>query len=378
MQRHQLAPRPDWQSRVEADGLIYHTPDGAPYWDESAYWELTAREVDVLEAATNELHARCLDAVQHVIDADRFDELHIPPLGRDLVVRSWEAEPPALYGRFDLAFDGHGPPKLLEYNADTPTALLEAAVIQWRWQQDVFPGRDQFNSIHERLLAGWRDLRPSLLGGVVHFASQEDVEDAMTTTYLRDLAEQAGLRTVQLRVEDIGWNERAGEFRDLEELPIRNLFKLYPWEWLIHEPFGRHIGRAATQWIEPAWKMVLSNKGILPILWELFPNHPNLLEAHFTPRSSLVRYVRKPLLSREGANVEIVALGHTEHASADGGYGEEGYVYQAMGPVAQADGHTAVLGSWVIQGESAGIGIRESDGPITDDRSRFVPHYFRG
>jgi glutathionylspermidine synthase len=36
-----------------------------------------------------------------------------------------------LYGRFDLAYRGDGPPKLLEYNADTPTALFEAAVVQW-------------------------------------------------------------------------------------------------------------------------------------------------------------------------------------------------------------------------------------------------------
>jgi glutathionylspermidine synthase len=376
MRRHSIAPRADWQARVEADGLIYHTADGAPYWDESTCYELTAGEIDALEAATNELQARCLDAVQNVIDADRFAELHIPPNARELVRRSWEAEPPSLYGRFDLAYDGTGAPKLLEYNADTPTSLLEAAVIQWRWQQDVMPARDQFNSIHERLLAGWRDLLPYLPNGVVHFASLDDVEDAMTITYLRDLAEQAGLRSVQLRIADIGWNASAGEFRDLEELPIESVFKLYPWEWLVHEGFGAELLVARTQWIEPAWKMVLSNKGILPILWELFPNHPNLLEAHFTPKSSLVRYVKKPLLSREGANVEIVALGQTVHATDDRGYGEEGYVYQALGPVAQSGGKTAVMGSWVIQGEAAGIGIRESDGPVTDNLSRFVPHYF--
>jgi glutathionylspermidine synthase len=181
---------------------------------------------------------------------------------------------------------------------------------------------------------------------------------------------------VQLRIADIGWNASAGEFRDLEELPIESVFKLYPWEWLVHEGFSAELLVARTQWIEPAWKMVLSNKGILPILWELFPNHPNLLEAHFTPKSSLVRYVKKPLLSREGANVEIVALGQTVHATDDRGYGEEGYVYQAVGPVAQLGGKTAVFGSWVIQGEAAGIGIRESDGPVTDNLSRFVPHYF--
>jgi glutathionylspermidine synthase len=376
VQRHEIPTRPDWQERVEADGLVYHSADGTPYWDESVCYELSSYDVDTLEKATNELHARCLDAVEHVIEADRFDELHIPPQARELVRASWDAEPPSLYGRFDLAFDGQDAPKLLEYNADTPTSLLEAAVIQWRWQQDAASSRDQFNSIHERLLAGWRDLAPHLPDRVVHFASVEDVEDAMTVAYLRDVAGQAGLRTVQLRMEDLGWNPFTNEFRDLEEVPVRTLFKLYPWEWLVHEEFGAHIGVARTQWIEPAWKMVLSNKGILAILWELFPNHPNLLPSQLVPPKSGIRHVKKPLLSREGANVEIVAEGRTEHASEDRGYGAEGYVYQAVAPVARLGGMTAVIGSWVIQGEAAGIGIRESDGPITDNLSRFVPHVF--
>ena len=49
-------------------------------------------------------------------------------------------------------YDGKAPPRLLEYNADTPTALLEASVAQWFWLQDCFPTADQFNSIHERLI----------------------------------------------------------------------------------------------------------------------------------------------------------------------------------------------------------------------------------
>lgn len=75
------------------------------------------------------------------------------------IVWSWNEEPPAIYGRFDLAYDGIHPPKLLEYNADTPTALLEASVVQWYWLQDVFPKDDQFNSIHEHLVAKWKELK---------------------------------------------------------------------------------------------------------------------------------------------------------------------------------------------------------------------------
>jgi glutathionylspermidine synthase len=364
-------PREHWQARVEELGLVFHSGQ-APYWNEAAHYAFSAREVDELERDTNELHARCLDAVEHVIRRQLYDRLQIPASAVPLIEESWEREPPSIYGRFDLAYDGRSAPKLLEYNADTPTSLLEAAVVQWYWLQDVARERDQFNSIHERLIAGWRDLAPSLLGDMVHFAAVDAVEDSMTVAYLRDTAEQAGLRTAQLLMDVIGWD--GAQFIDDADRPIRTAFKLYPWEWMVRETFAPQLlkARASMQWIEPAWKMVLSNKGILPVLWELFPGHPNLLEAHFDD-GHLEAYARKPLLSREGANVRLVLFDETL-AESPGDYGDEGYVYQALATLPQYDGHRPVIGSWVIAGTSAGIGIRETGSLITDNMSRFVPH----
>ena len=177
MRRITCSPRAGWQKKVEEVGLAWHnTPDG-PYWNESAYYEFSAREVDVIEAATNALHAMCLQAVQQVIDDKLYARMGIPEMAVPLIERSWEQEPPSLYGRFDFAYDGVNPPKLLEYNADTPTALLEAAVVQWYWLQDAFPHKDQFNSLHERLVALWKYLKPYLPGGHVDFCSLDDVED---------------------------------------------------------------------------------------------------------------------------------------------------------------------------------------------------------
>jgi glutathionylspermidine synthase len=360
------SPRFEWRARVEQDGLTFH--DG--YWDESAFYAFSAGEIDALEKATNDLHALCLEAVQHVIDRDRFAELRIPPHAAELVRLTWEAEPPAIYGRFDLAFDGRSPPKLLEYNADTPTALLEAAVIQWRWLEDTAPEKDQFNSIHERLIAGWKELKPYLPGEVLHFVSQGTDEDRLTAAYVEDCAAQAGLATARLAVEEIGWDPDQQRFCDLQMRTLRNVFKLYPWEWMVREQFGVHLLPSVrkTLWIEPAWKMVLSNKGLLPILWELSPGHPNLLEAHFEP-GRLRSFAQKPLYSREGANVRLVRDGSEIARGPDEAYGEEGFVYQALVP-----GPFPVIGSWVIQGEAAGIGLRESDELITGNKSRFVPH----
>jgi glutathionylspermidine synthase len=380
MRRLTVTPRDNWQKKVARAGLLYHTPaNGAgeptPYWDESAYYQFSSREVDVLEKATNDLQAMCLEAGQFIIDKNRFADLDIPASAIPAIQQTWEEEPPAIYGRFDLAYDGSGPPKLLEYNADTPTSLVEAAVIQWEWLEECFPGSDQFNSIHERLIAKWKELR-DYTASLVYFAALHDMEDIITVTYMEDTAQQAGLKTKRILIPDIGWDSAKNCFVDLDEKVIKTVFKLYPWEMMLKDEFGTHAIEAIgkVQWMEPIWKMMFSNKGLLAILWELYPGHANLLEAHLDNPGKMTEYVQKPLLGREGANITLKTSGG--ETSTPGPYGEGRYVYQAVAPIPQIKSRYPVIGSWVIDGEAAGMGIRESSGMITDNLSRFVPHRF--
>jgi glutathionylspermidine synthase len=379
MIREDVKPRPNWREDCEEIGFSYHSIDGT-YWDESHCYRFTADEIDTLEAAAAELHARCLDAVEHIVTRNRFAALAIPEAWRDRVARSWRAKEVSLLGRFDFAFDGNGPPKLLEYNADTPTALLEASVAQWRWlEQKIRPGNadaDQFNSLHEKLIASWRAFAMTWSEGTrVHFTCAADSEeDCGNLDYLRDVATQGGVETQFIAIEDIGWDATAGVFVDNGNDGIRVLCKLYPWEWLAAEAFGPHLLSSSLRVIEPAWKMLLSNKGLLPILWELFPGHPNLLPAFFEPGLVSGDYVQKPLLSREGANVTIHRSSET--IAAGGEYGGEGYIYQAYAPIPRFGDDYATIGAWIIGDEPAGIGLREDASPITRNTSRFVPHYF--
>ena len=378
MKRRTLTARESWQAKVEAVGMIYHHTHGEVYWKESACYVLSAADVDLIERATAELWARCLEAVEHVIARGRYAELKIPPAAIPLIEESWNDDHPSIYGRFDLGYRSGEAPRLLEFNADTPTMLLEAAVIQWTWKEEVFPAADQFNSIHEKLVAKWQALKPEL-ALPVYFTHGEAVEDLMTVTYLRDTAEEAGVPTEGLLIRDVGWSNVRG-FTDLQERPIGTLFKLYPWEWLLRDAFGAHIRpEGSTRWIEPAWRMLLSNKGILPILWELFPGHPNLLPAFpdGSPKAaSLAHYARKPLLGREGENVTILGSGVLE--AVEGSYGAEGFVIQELFPLPDCDGQHPIVGSWVIDQEPAGVGIRESTSFITRNESPFVPHVIEG
>ncbi len=374
MRRLTLRPRAEWQRTVESLGLIWHSAAGAPYWNEAAAYGFTLAEVEQIERATTDLYGMFVEAGAYVVEKRLFARFGIPPWCWPLIEESWAAEPPALnYGRFDLGFDGAGPPKLFEFNCDTPTALLEAAVVQWQWKEDVFPALDQYNSLHDALVAKWRDIAPCLAGDVVHFTHAREFtgEDAVTTAYLADTARLAGLSPRQLAIGDVGWAE--GRFWDLEPAEIRTLYHLYPWEWLVHEPFGRNIlqNEGRTLWIEPIWKMIWSNKAILPILWDLYPRHPNLMWASADgPIGD--SFVEKPILAREGGNIRIVRDAR-QVAARDGPYGGSPLIWQGLFDLPDFGGARPVLGAWIVDGVPAGMGIRE-DGLITGNLARFVPH----
>ena len=375
MKRINTVYRDNWKAKVEQLGFGFHTMGGT-YWDESVYYQFTNEEVEVLENATVELFNRCLEAVQYVIDNKLYSQFKIDPRFIPMIESSWNDEHPSIYGRFDLVYDGNDDPKMLEFNGDTPTSLFEGSVVQWYWLEDLMPGSDQFNSMHEKLIAYWKELIAYLKPGSIHFACLKDNDEDLTTVeYLRDCAIQAGLDTRFIFIEDIGWNNVSNNFVDLDNVPIKNIFKLYPWEWLTKDTFGNNILNDSLQafWIEPIWKMLLSNKAILPILWKLFPDHPNLLPSYFESDPLKYDYVKKPLLSREGENITIVKNGITME-STKGDYGAEGYIYQKYCPLPVFNGNYPVIGSWVIGCEPAGIGIRETKTLITDNLSRFVPH----
>lgn len=371
-----LALDPNWKSRLESIGYGYYTDGEQPYWIDNYYYEISNAEADSIYHATAELWQMCLKAVEYVISNKLYDKFHIPDFMHHHIERSWEQDEPSIYGRFDLAYDAERKElKLLEFNADTPTSLFESGIVQWYWKNHYFTEEtDQFNSIHEQLISTWAGIKPYLKGKTLHFTCvRESLEDLTNVEYLRDTAIQAGISTKLLYIDEIGWDGQ--QFVDLEEEPILSIFKLYPWEWMVHEDFARNIINDIhdAQWIEPSWKMILSNKAILPILWQLFPYHKHLLPAYFERPQTLEHYVKKPILSREGANIELYYNNEMIYAT-EGEYGDEGFIYQELAKLHREESGFSVIGSWLIGQEPCGISFRESTMPVTTDKSRFIPH----
>lgn len=382
MQRVPVAERTDWKQTAEEHGFEFHTMDGAVYWDESAYYRFSLKQIEEdLEGPAEEIEEMCFALVERAAaDEEVLARLRIPEPFWDYVAKSWRHKEKNLYGRLDFSYDGNGPAKMLEYNADTPTSLYESAIFQWVWLEQAIDrglipeGCDQFNSIHEQLVGA---LSQFGIEGRLHLSGAlGSAEDKGTVAYIEDCARQAGVETAVLDMEEIGIDP-LGRFTDRDERIITTLFKLYPWEWMMAEEFGQHIPASDTHFIEPAWKALLSNKGLLPMLWAMAEGHPNLLPAYFEedPRASELggTYVRKPLFSREGHNVELFRDGRVEMGKA-GPYGGAGQVVQAFHPLPDFDGNYPMVGCWLVASRAAGIGLREDRSLITGNDARFLPH----
>ena len=385
MFRMPCQPRKGWQQLANEFGFHFHTMYGEPYWDESAYYQFTLAQIENdIEDPTAELHQMCLAVTEDVVNSEELlTRFRIPEQHWDLVRNSWQERAPSLYSRLDLVYNGKGPAKLLENNADTPTSLYESGFWQWLWlSQNVDAGKlalhaDQFNSLQEKLVHRFREIALHYNINQLHMACCKDtVEDRGTVQYLQDCATEAGLLADFVFIEDIGLAD-TGVFTDLQDAPITDCFKLYPWEFMLREEFGDVLEDAQVNWIEPPWKSIISNKALLPQLWKKFEGHPNLLAAYFSDEIKTNtlsgKWIKKPLFSREGANVSIIE-GGIENRLSDGPYGEEGYIVQAFEPLPVFEGNHTLIGSWLVDDMPAGISVREDASAITQDHSRYLPH----
>lgn len=401
MRRLTVPVRSNLSQVAQEYGFAFPTINGAVYWDESACYAFTLPQVELdIEQPTLEIHQMAMTLVDEAVRSEELmARLALPRSLWDAIAASWKRRDPHLYGRMDFSYGGTGPAKLLELNYDTPTSLYEASFFQWVWLEHMkdaglIPAHaDQYNSIQEALIMAFGHLaKTKAIGSPLHMAAvRGSVEDQGTVDYLEDCARQAGLTTARVDIEEIGVaraidpKDRRVFFSDTQDRPIRTLFKLYPLEMMFEDEGGVALPTADIQLIEPLWKSVLSNKGVLPLLWERHKGHPNLLEAVVAPDPAApppVGFVRKPFFAREGANVTLHRADGTTVAQ-DGPYDGGPVVWQSLAelPVRQRPTDTGMetvhplIGSWVVGDSPCGMGVREDSTLITTDTARFVPHY---
>lgn len=393
MKRLKFAQRPNFQDELDRIGFNYYSlpsgPDGEHYWQEGVTYGFAETQVDKIMEATQELHDMSVDMVRHMVQTGDYPSYFaLTDHCKALIEQSWKRGDKSLYGRFDLVYDGQDEIKMLEYNGDTPVSILECSVAQWDYIQQAEdipePLRIQYNMLDERLIETWQErFAPNSL---IHFAASGGFrhEDWGNLTYIMDTALRAGMDVKEIKMQDIGLTD-TGLFVDLEDYHMENVFKLYPWEWMMDEQFGAHIEKSQTRWMEPAWKMLLSNKAMLVKLWELNKGHPLLLEAYaHTSEVPDGKWAKKAIHGREGSNIYTFerkngitmedTLAQGSHYVED--YVKWGYMFQKWHNLPVHDGYRPIIGSWVIGDQACGMSIREDRNLVTGNDAFFAAHVF--
>ncbi|EAI7128331.1 glutathionylspermidine synthase family protein [Campylobacter upsaliensis] len=375
---------------LESIGFSWHTDeDGSDYLD-NRFICVSKNEANAYYEAANELYDMFIAAAQNVIDNDRFDELGIPFNLIDAIKMSWENEVHwHLYGRFDFAGGLDGKPiKLIEFNADTPTSLFESAILQWAMlKQNNLDEHLQFNSIYESLMDNFKRLitldesveefEEHYRGWKILFSSVAgNKEEELTTKLLAHIAKDAGFECDFAYVDEVEFGEE-GIFKN--GVNYEYWFKLIPWEEIAIEE--GELAMLLTQImrnqkaiiLNPAYTLLFQSKGILKILWELYPNHPLLLESSYEPLQGK-DFVKKPMFGREGANINIIK-DDVKLQENIGPYGNNKMIYQQYYELNSSENEYYQAGVFFAY-EGCGLGFRKG-GLIIDNASKFVGHIIK-
>ncbi|OCL90512.1 glutathionylspermidine synthase family protein [Aliarcobacter thereius] len=379
---------------LESIGFIWHTDS-----DESSYISdelvvISEAEAEAYYEAANELYEMFSEAGQYVIDNDLFHELNIPFNLVELVKESWENDVHwHLYSRFDLAggLDGKAI-KLIEFNADTPTSLFETAIIQWAiLKQNSLDETSQFNNLYDALIDNFKRIITlnsdienfeeyyNKLGWKILFSSiSSSSEDINTTKLLQHIASEAGFNTDFEFIENVEFSDD-GIFKGDELFEF--WFKLIPWEDIAIQE--NELALILTEIIKekkaiifnPAYTLIFQSKAFMKILWDLYPNHPLLLETSYEPLEGK-KYVEKRAFGREGANIKIVNSDGSTDIETDGDYDGHKAIYQEY-----VDFPKDSNGNWYQAGvfyayEACALGFRRG-GKILNNMSKFVGHFIK-
>ncbi|MDD2291306.1 MAG: glutathionylspermidine synthase family protein [Aliarcobacter sp.] len=392
MKLEKLKPLSD--EYLESIGFVWHTDSDNSSYISDEIVVISEDEANAYYEATNELYDMFAEAGQYVIDNDLFHELNIPFNLVEIIKESWENEVHwHLYSRFDLAGGIDGKPiKLIEFNADTPTSLFETAIIQWAMlKKNGLDEASQFNNLYEALKDNFKriitlnsDIEKfeeyySKLGWKILFSSiSSSSEDINTTKLLQHIATEAGFNTDFEFIENVQFNDE-GIYKNDELFEF--WFKLIPWENIAIEE--SELALILTQIIadkkaiifNPAYTLMFQSKGFMKILWDLYPNHPLLLETSFEPLIGK-KQVEKRCFGREGANVKIINADQSIDEQTSGDYEGHKAIYQEYVEFPKDSNGNSYQAGIFYAYEACALGFRRG-GKILNNMSKFVGHIIK-
>ena len=375
---------------LEEIGFTWHTDTNGTKYISNELVEVTQKETEAYYETANTIYDMYIEAAEYVIDNNLFFDLGIPFNLIESIKKSWENDVHwHIYGRFDLAggIDGQGI-KLIEFNADTPTALFETALLQWAiLKSNNMDEKRQFNNVYEAIRENFKrlitlfddtDKFEDLYDGwkILFSCVEGNDEEEATTKLLQQMATDAGFVTKFEFLQNVKFDEDG--VYDSDDINYEYWFKLYPWEDIaVDEPelattLTNIIQNQKAIILNPAYTLLFQSKGMMAILYELFPDSPYLLKTSFEPLQG-IKQVKKPVFGREGANTSIIDTDGITITQTEGPYENYKKVYQEYVEFPK-DVHNAKYQAGVFFAyESCGLSFRKG-GNILDNMSKFVGH----
>ncbi len=353
---------------------------------------VSEHEAEKFYDATNQLYEMYIEAAQHVIDTNKFEALGIPENLIELIKYSWDNDRQwHIYGRFDLAGGLNSQPiKLIEFNADTATCIPETAIVQWAsLKANRLDETQQFNTLYEALTAQFKELKtqnpnhePTLLISTMEGFPEDDTNMQV----LGEAAREAGFEVAFEHIENVEFSPVEGIYKQSSDngsfTKYDFWFKLVPWEYIgwdepeLVQILTQLVTSGKTIVLNPAYTLLFQSKGILKVLWDLYPNHPLLLYTDNKPLENQIS-VEKVLFGREGANVRIFSNTQDDIAHTDGEYTEQAKVYQQYVDFLQDTHGNYYQAGVFFSAEACGLGFRRG-GKIINNTAQFCGHLIEG
>lgn len=393
MRRVTTKPRADWRPGLRKYPFGVRAMNAGAAWREDVRYEFSASQIDLIESVADELHAMIREAARAAVEGRLFAQLGIRGEVARLLEASWSdywaggrlnERAGALVGRLSLAYDGRDSVKLLGCNYDTGEGLFAASIVQRNWREALAADADQFNGLHEGLVERWEELATGLHSRArIHLAcATPDSMREGELVYLAATAAEAGIDTRLLPLQGLGWDGR--RFLDDEGQPVSWLAKIYPWQGLADDAFVHKLRSGGMSVLSPLWCWLMSNHGLLALLWHLYPQHPNLCRAVFDPADlgGCDSVTARSLFGLDDAaqcmTVQGQVVSDTGTADALNGSGLGGGVWLETPPIFEDEGMHAVLHAWIVGDKCLGMSVRESEDPRVGPDAAMVPHLFRG
>lgn len=378
---------------VKHPGIKYYC------WDQTYMvtepFELDISLLNEINKATEYCGVIYQKAVKFVLQNDSLLKLLcIPKEAIDFCKQKYDPQMPvSLLGRFDFGLHNGKELKILEFNSDTPTGVVETNELNNIFSILQGGTNPNIDFSHKVKRAFDLFLHKKRYNNIVFTSLDWFAEDKGTVLAEMDYS---GLKARYVPLEKL-IIEKDGLYDDLGQ-KIDLLYRLYPIEWFLQEEDGKKlidlVVRNKVDILNPPTAYIAQSKIMQAVIWELANTDNNFFseeekevaKKYFLPTFledypfKGQEYLSKPAYSREGGGICLFNKYGKKEKEVKNRETAYRYIYQKKINLPELTVKTwmgdfngkITIGSFIAGGKASGLYLRVG-GEIADDNSYYLP-----